>query len=159
MKKKRALVVALAATPFLLAACGGRAGGPAVASPGGGAAASGDPAKYASCLRDHGLTVVQNDNELSVRGSDPETGRKAEEACKRYAPVLPGLSADEKKKMLDRALRYAACVRKHGMDMPDPQLDSRGGVRITAPDGVGKDSPAFQAAQKACQALLAPDQR
>jgi hypothetical protein len=51
----------------------------------------------------------------------------------------------------DAALAYVKCMRKHGVDMPDP--DTNGGIRLTVHPG---DNPAkVDKAQKACQPLLA----
>ena len=47
-------------------------------------------------------------------------------------------------------LAYAQCMREHGVDMPDPEVDSKGRVRMRVG---GKDTPraTMEAAQKACQ--------
>jgi hypothetical protein len=157
MTQKRIWIAGLVAVPLLLTACAGQNNSPGVASGGGTAApiSSGDPAKYAACLRDHGLTVTQNDNQLSVRAPDPAKGAAAEQACKQYAPVTGGMSAEEKKKAMDQALKFTACMRQKGVNMPDPQQDEKGGVKLDMPQGVDKDSSAVQAAQKACQPLMA----
>jgi hypothetical protein len=49
-------------------------------------------------------------------------------------------------------LDFAACMREHGIDMPDPQFDGRGGgfVQVGGPDDVGD----MEAAQKACEPLM-----
>jgi hypothetical protein len=60
----------------------------------------------------------------------------------------------------DAMLEYAACMREHGIDMPDPQFgaDGEGGVMIggPGPDGGGQ-GPAqedFEAADEACQPIM-----
>ena len=57
------------------------------------------------------------------------------------------------------ALKYAQCMRSHGVDIPDPQTTGSGGgfaIRIQGGPGSGinPDSTTFQNAQKACQSLL-----
>jgi hypothetical protein len=55
------------------------------------------------------------------------------------------------------ALKYARCMRSHGVDIPDPQTSGAGGgmIRIQGGSGgVNFDSSTFQNAQKACQSLL-----
>jgi hypothetical protein len=48
---------------------------------------------------------------------------------------------------------FSACMRSHGVpSFPDPSPG--GGIRITPSSGVNPRSPAFQAAQQACQKLL-----
>jgi hypothetical protein len=52
-------------------------------------------------------------------------------------------------------LALARCMRSHGVPkFPDP--NSQGGIGITPGDGVDLNSPQFQAAQKTCQKLVAP---
>jgi hypothetical protein len=56
------------------------------------------------------------------------------------------------------AIDYARCMREHGIDMPDPQVDSSGGglkVRISGPADKSKvDAAKLTAAQSACQHFL-----
>jgi hypothetical protein len=48
------------------------------------------------------------------------------------------------------AQKHAQCMRAHGVpDYPDPRFPPGGGVE----EGAGPDSPAFQAAAKACGGL------
>jgi hypothetical protein len=59
----------------------------------------------------------------------------------------------------DAFRKYAECMRKHGIDMPDPKFSKNGGVSIQAApeggDGGGGTpqgpSPQFQAADKSCK--------
>lgn len=68
----------------------------------------------------------------------------------------------------DAALEYAQCMRDNGIDMPDPEFDGEGGVRIGAGSGPGgaggpgggPDDEEFQAADDECQPIMeeaAPD--
>ena len=58
--------------------------------------------------------------------------------------------------------KYAECMRKHGIDMPDPNFSGNGGVTIgPGPDANGGEggtptgpSPAFEAADKACRHFI-----
>jgi hypothetical protein len=57
------------------------------------------------------------------------------------------------------ALKYARCMRSHGVDIPDPQASGAGGgafhIQIGGPGSpINPDSTTFQNAQKACQSLL-----
>lgn len=54
-------------------------------------------------------------------------------------------------------LEYTACMRKEGIDLPDPDFSGgdRGGFRIRAPEGIDRDDPDFQAAQEKCQPIIA----
>jgi hypothetical protein len=56
---------------------------------------------------------------------------------------------------VDPGVRFAGCMRAHGVpNFPDP--GPGGDVNITASSGLNPRSPAFQAAQQACQKFL-PD--
>lgn len=54
----------------------------------------------------------------------------------------------------DAALKFARCMRKHGVNVPDPQTSSQGGFA----QGVQIDAPSKQLerANKACEGLLPP---
>ena len=53
---------------------------------------------------------------------------------------------------------FAACMREHGVDMPDPQLDDDGGVRIQIGTGEAErergDSDQVNRAMEECQDLM-----
>ena len=58
--------------------------------------------------------------------------------------------------MQETMLEFAACMREHGVDMPDPDF-SGGGARMqfrAGAGGVDPESPTFQKAQEACQEIL-----
>jgi hypothetical protein len=58
----------------------------------------------------------------------------------------------------EAALEFAKCMREHGVDMPDPEVDSQGRMRITVggPGGEGDrpDPKKLEAAQQACGHLM-----
>ena len=53
----------------------------------------------------------------------------------------------------DAALAYARCMRQHGVDMPDPQVDSSGKTRLEIRGGK-LDKRKVLAADSACGSLL-----
>lgn len=65
-----------------------------------------------------------------------------------------GRSADDKR--LDAALQWAGCMRENGANVPDPQIDSNGMVRIGPdPEDANRPSEAAMAkASKACDEYL-----
>jgi hypothetical protein len=68
-------------------------------------------------------------------------------------------SADGQDRAFEGALRFAKCMRDHGVDMPDPKRDSNGGIRLKAGIGAGADraklkDPKMRAAQSACRKYL-----
>ena len=52
--------------------------------------------------------------------------------------------------------KFASCMREHGIDMPDPEVDSEGRVRMRiGEEGANPpDQAKFEAAQKECQQYL-----
>ncbi len=54
----------------------------------------------------------------------------------------------------DAVLAYAQCMRDHGVDMPDPQINGDGGVAI-AIEGGPESEAAMEEAQEACEPLMA----
>ena len=56
--------------------------------------------------------------------------------------------------MREAGLKFARCMREHGIDMPDPRSDEDGGIRIGGPNVGSRDPGKLEAAQKACQKHL-----
>ncbi|HMG40525.1 MAG TPA: hypothetical protein VK611_04320 [Acidimicrobiales bacterium] len=57
----------------------------------------------------------------------------------------------------DAMLEYAACMRDHGVDMPDPEFNGEGGVAINAGPATGDREAAeetMEAADEACQPIM-----
>jgi hypothetical protein len=159
------LAPALAA--LALAACGGGED-PAPASSGPGD--SNPPALdektkqamlgFARCLRQHGVNVPDpkfDDSggammQVRGRGMTPERMRDAEQACARYQKQIkpPAMSKEQQEKFKREALANARCMRRHGIDMPDPQFGPNGEVQQKIGGHIEPTDPKFQAAQKAC---------
>jgi len=114
---------------------------------------------YAACLNKHGVEVqVVRTGGLSwvagpgVPGPGSAPALAAESDCKALA-LKGGLrqipTAAQKEQNLVLMLRYARCVRAHGVpDFPDPTSQ---GLRISPSSGIDLNSPAFVAAEKGCQ--------
>jgi hypothetical protein len=154
-------IFAASAAALLLAACGGSKGN-------GGSAGQSSDAKlqaFAECMRKGGLDVQEGaGGNLHMKisgGISPAKVDKIQRDCSRKTGGGPGggkqPSKAEQAKFLDQALKFAQCMRSHGVNMPDPQA-SGGGIKMTMKagsgrsDGAGIDpkSPAFQRAQKEC---------
>ncbi len=54
----------------------------------------------------------------------------------------------------DAGLKFAKCMRNHGVDMPDPQTSKGGGIMMSGPEMGKVDKPTLDRAQKACQKIL-----
>jgi hypothetical protein len=146
-----------------LAACGGSGGSGAKAS----AATPADNAlKFSKCMREHGVAsfpdpeISGGNVKLQFKATggqvSPQTLEAAQRACQRYqAPEQQNLTPQQKVEREEAGLKFAKCMREHGINLPNPTT-SGGGIRIKGGPGTGLDpsSPAFEAAQKACQGLL-----
>lgn len=167
----RGACVTVALAGLLAAGCSsGGGGGKGVASLGAGSASAShragsgkaDPLKYSQCMRAHGVPKFPDpgpNGELRI-AAGPDTGidpnsatfKAAQQACKALEPTPP---AADRKKMYDALLKFAQCMRKHGVaKFPDPNPD--GGLRITSRKGDSLDpnNAVFKAAQQACQHLM-----
>ena len=56
-------------------------------------------------------------------------------------------------KAFEGALKFAKCMREHGIDFPDPQRAGAGGIKMTM-KGRPADTAKLQAAQKDCQKYM-----
>jgi hypothetical protein len=64
-----------------------------------------------------------------------------------------GSANSQEDKAFEGALKFAKCMREHGIDMPDPKKDANGGIKQTV-NGRPGSRAAMQAAQKACQKYM-----
>ena len=106
-------------------------------------------------------------SEFSVAGaltfhgssSDVHAFEAAQTACARYRPRPIPASPAEQAAHREAALKFARCMRSHGVNVPDPIFKGEGGgIQIQGgPGGLNPNSPTFQAAQNACQGLLGKD--
>jgi hypothetical protein len=188
MPGRRLAVLAIALVALVPAGCGGSNPSDAIASLEGDAgettttSATGttvDPQQamldFAQCMRDHGIdmadpTVDANGNLQMSRPSgggqagefdpaDREAMQAAREACSQY---LQGMAQQfqrpDNTEMQDLMLQYAACMREHGVDMPDPDFSSSDqgpGGRLGFGEGdFDPSDPTFQAANEACQSIF-----
>jgi hypothetical protein len=158
-----ALLCAVAAS-LVLTGCGGSASTPPVSTT---AKQEEQAVKFSKCLREHGLNVSTGtagsgpSGAIKISGTNPQAFEAAQNACRRYRPSAEqeNISPAEKAKRLEAGVKFARCMRSHGVNIPDP-TSSGGGIRIKMQGGPGSagrpdpSSPTFQAAQNACQGLL-----
>ena len=153
------LSIALSGITLLVAACGG-------SSSSGGASATGGSSNYdkavsyAQCMRAHGEPgwpdptsqggFVLNGNAL-VQGS---VLNSAQNACQHFLPNGGQTTAAQQQIILGQMLKFAKCMRSHGLpNFPDPVIQN-GQALLRPPKGVLITSPQFQNAQEACQSLM-----
>ncbi|MEN3304378.1 MAG: hypothetical protein V7603_580 [Micromonosporaceae bacterium] len=172
------LVAVLAMPALALAGCGGKHGSGVATANGATAKPSATPSmdlaeksrKFAECMRKHGIDVqvgpVDGGGGTTMRSSEGPGGgpdsakfKAAQEACRVYAPTsgdMPKPNAQQ----LEQMRKFTACMRAHGVDIPDPDPDG-GGVMVQRSGGAGNlgpDNPTFKAAQQACRNLMPPPQ-
>jgi hypothetical protein len=163
------VAVTIALSAVGLVACGGGGSG----ASGGGSNGGGDQVafeesrvKMAECLRKHGIDVpdpVPGEKGLEIQKGgkgggvnldDPAT-QEAMETCEDEVGFQPpDISPEQEEEMKEDMLAFAQCMRDHGVDMPDPEFEQGGKMkmRIGGPGGPGQmDQPAVEAAHEACQ--------
>jgi hypothetical protein len=128
---------------------------------------SADALKFSQCMRDHGINIPDpqtNGNggfSLKIQGGsgtdqfrpDDPKFKAAQDACNKYLPNGGQLTPEQQAQAQQNALKFARCMRDHGINIPDPQT-SGGGIKIEGPNGVNFNDPKFQQAQQACQKYL-----
>jgi hypothetical protein len=122
---------------------------------------------FTKCLREHGIDVgtptgggpVKFKAQEHGTGSapSPKQFEAAQSACKRYAPTERlNLTPQERVAREEAVRKFAKCMREHGIKL-EVQVSDGGkgiGIHVGGAGGPNPQSPGFEAAQKACQALL-----
>jgi hypothetical protein len=121
----------------------------------------------AKCFRAHGINVP----DPSSGGGPAEGGgafrilrnysqaqvQATVQACRQYlAQAFPqfNLSPQQRAQFQQQLVKFAQCMRSHGIDIPDPTFNGNGAFGFRrAFRSVDRNSPAFQAASKACASL------
>jgi hypothetical protein len=159
-------VAGLIATGLVMAACSsGGSSGPQVAHISSSASASASTSSgatkpsalaFSRCMRAHGVTKFPDPDAnghitLPGQGTGAQSPKMAA-ARKACDPLLP--PEQKTRNAPDRAssLKYAKCMRAHGVtNFPDPSAD--GGI-VLDPSVVNPSSPQFKSAQQACKSLM-----
>ncbi|HEX4564585.1 MAG TPA: hypothetical protein VH115_09030 [Solirubrobacteraceae bacterium] len=160
-RRSGAVVGALAAS-ILLAACGGS--GTSTNS-----VASSEKSReqqflqFSKCLREHGINLPTptGGGPVRIQGNGnitPQRMEAAQAACRKYAPANRlKLTPQQRVEREEAVQKFAKCMREHGIKIE--AKTSGGGAEIGIHVGRGEGgpnpaSPAFETAQKACQAYL-----
>jgi hypothetical protein len=123
--------------------------------------------KFAQCMRGHGVDVPDPQPGQGIQiqagqnGIDPnsQTFKDAQSACQHIMQdAIPADQRPDPTQVQDQLLKLAQCMREHGIDMPDPKVNSDGTVQFGGPPGSGSggntpdpNDPAFESARKACE--------
>jgi hypothetical protein len=134
------------------------------ASTGGGSNSTGSLLAFSKCMRANGVPSFPDlsSNRMLIRGDahaisvngvsfDAPAYLAARGECQKYLPSAY-VSAAQNEEQRQRGLNFAKCMRKHSVpNFPDPKvISSAGGNQLVYLPGVNPQSPAFQAAAKAC---------
>jgi hypothetical protein len=109
--------------------------------------------KFVQCMRKNGIDMPDpgpNGNiQMKVEKGNQAKMEKAQEACRQYAPSkLSGGKMDPKQ--AERMRDFAKCMRDNGVNMPDPDPNNPGMLKLE-----GKQDPEkVEAAQKACGDIM-----
>ncbi|MFJ2265959.1 hypothetical protein ACIOHO_06165 [Streptomyces sp. NPDC087849] len=109
--------------------------------------------EHRKCLREHGLDIAEpkpgeDGRAMTVNGGgkSKEEMEKAFKACQDKA--VGGGAKEMTQADKDKMLAFARCMRKNGIDMPDPKFD---GGMAQAPATQQKDMKKFEKANAACE--------
>jgi hypothetical protein len=169
LRQLGAQAAATAAVALLAAACGGGGGNGGGSSGSGGSTTYQKELAFSQCMRAHGepnFPDPGSNGVIAIKGGgaassgspskDQHIGgpqmTKANNACRHLLPNGGVPTAAQRQQMLKQGLKFAECMRAHGVsNFPDPKL---GGGPVTSGGGINPNSPQFQSAQHACQNLL-----
>jgi hypothetical protein len=159
-----AAIIATTALALLAAACGG--GSPSSTASGGGSNVEGSTnsqstnshqVAFSRCMRSNGVINYPDPDSSGVipkessqqLGVASSTFQSAQDACQRLLPNGGnGPNQAELRQERAQGLRFAQCMRTHGVALPDP--DSSGRIPDPASGGIDQGSPQFEAANQAC---------
>jgi hypothetical protein len=151
-KSDWAIALAIAACALALAACGASGG-----DGGGQARATSEEAtlEFAECMRAHGVEVEdpKPGKNIDVGGNDPKTNAALAACNGKLGDSGQETSAEEDEEINEGALAFARCMRGEGIDMGDPKILGPGKFHLDIA-GLDTTSPAFVAAEEACQEKL-----
>lgn len=109
--------------------------------------------KFAQCMRQHGVNVADprpGDPGIRITGKDMNQSQldAAMSACRKYDPK--GDINPNDPRVRDQMLKTAQCLRRHGVQIADPQPGQ--GLRIQ----MKKDDTKMRQAMEACRKLVPP---
>lgn len=159
-----ALLLAAVLLGLGVTACGG-SGGSATAA--GSSADQQDTArlKFRKCLQDNGVPIPSTPQQGGggFRRALGQVGRtklqQALKACAKYRTAAFGnITPQQRQEFQDAFVKFAACMRQHGVDVPTPNLGASGGGPGGGPGGGGlrrrlfdRNDPQVKAALQACR--------
>jgi len=111
--------------------------------------------KYAQCMRQHGINMPDpqgNGRIAAIAGVDPKDPAGAQKAQAANTACAKDLPNGGKPTAVDlqKQLKFAQCMRQHGVNEPDPSPNGGGqGISLNLND------PATKTALRACDPAMA----
>ncbi|HWI70894.1 MAG TPA: hypothetical protein VNT55_02995 [Baekduia sp.] len=156
LRRPLPIVVAVAA---IASGCGGSSSDSGSSSTGAGAGSSSDAArvKFTQCLRDNGVDIPDTNggrpDPQALQNIDQTKLQTAMKACQKYQQAAVGdISDAQRQEFQDAFTKFSACMRQHGVDVPD-NVGSGGGPPAGAAQ-IDQNDPKVKAAISACQDKL-----
>ncbi|WP_411142446.1 hypothetical protein [Streptomyces sp. x-80] len=150
-----AMVAGLSSLALFTAACS--SGGSDETATGSSQDTGAEQAKMEDCLRDKGVKIDKGGDGRAggmvlPDGMGPEEFKKLQKECG-AKDLADGAGGGEEISQADKdkALAFAACMRKEGVDMADPEF-GEGGLSMGRIDPEVADSEEFKKATKKCNA-------
>lgn len=157
-RRVAACFTVVTALVLVVSACSGDSGGSGSGSGDGAATVKTDADKaleFRACLRENGINAPEPEAGAGgtvVLGDGSGDSTKVEEAlkaCQDKAGLQAG-GAEISQADKDAAVKFAQCMRKNGVDMPDPAFDGKMARAMPAPQP-GAEAEKFEKASKACE--------
>jgi hypothetical protein len=148
-----------------IAACGSSSSPSSSAPAGSGSRATSSTLAFSKCMRangvpnfpdlsGNGMRITSSGQTISVNGVslNAPAYQAARAKCQSDLPRSAPASAAQQARQTASALNFARCMRSHGVPtFPDPKvISSHGSNQQVYLPGINPQSPAFQAAAKAC---------
>ncbi len=118
--------------------------------------------KFTKCMRDHGVSLPDNPQpgaggggggrRAAIQQAGQARFQAAAKACAKYrAQAFGNLTPQQRQAFQDAFVKFSACMRQHGVDVPTPNFNGGG----PPADGqqrrrLDRSDPTVQAAMKAC---------
>jgi hypothetical protein len=172
--RRAGLAAVVTAVSVLVTACGGSAPPPA-SSVSGGSVRYQQALAYSECMRAHGVpnfpgpdaagNIIQHVGPGQPSGNGPRQ-QAADNTCHHLLPGGGTADPGAQRRTVSELLKMARCLRAHGEpNFPDPTVSSApatastvslpGGITLgLGSAGIDIHSPRFQAAERACRALI-----
>jgi hypothetical protein len=154
-------LLSLAGVAVALTACGGA--DPAASTADADAKAEKARLRLEQCLRENGLDIQKRDGgRRTIVRADDAKARTAMQKCRKYQQEAFGaVTPEQRQEFRDAFAKFSACMRQHGVDLPDPTTAGGPGSAPTIRRGqagpgarIDRASPKMQAAMKACEDKL-----